>query len=292
DAGAVARLALPLLLIVIPLVCLQLRLLDRLPVSPAVFGETHLLDAGPASFAGSLWCLVVLGVTLLVPVGTLFAYSLPLRTYAAVWAESSDHLLNTLLTAGGGALFTLLLALAYGWGARGRRLAGLDLLLTLPYALPGSLIGVALIQLLNQPEPNPLGLVYGSLGALIWAYAALFFPFAYKMLQPAWGQLDRALLDEGALAGAGGWSQFRTVAWPVLRPYLAAAGALVALLASREMDATALIRVPDGDTIAFRVQDYLHFAPGPDVAALCVILVVLGAAIFTPLAAWAWRSLS
>jgi ABC-type Fe3+ transport system permease subunit len=65
----------------------------------------------------------------------------------------------------------------------------------------------------------------------------------------------------------------------------------VALLAAREMDATALLRVPDGDTIAFRINDYLHFAPGPNLAALCVLLVVLSAVLFTPLAAWIWRHL-
>jgi ABC-type Fe3+ transport system permease subunit len=66
-------------------------------------------------------------------------------------------------------------------------------------------------------------------------------------------------------------------------------GMLVALLAAREVDATGLLRIPGGDTIAFRIHDYLHFAPGPNVAALCVLLVALSAAIAGGLSAWALR---
>ena len=61
-------------------------------------------------------------------------------------------------------------------------------------ALPASLIGVAMIGLLNRPGPP--GWLYTSLGGLVWLYAALFFPFAYKTLQPAWGHVDGSLLDE------------------------------------------------------------------------------------------------
>ena len=49
------------------------------------------------------------------------------------------------------------------------------------------------------------------------------------------------------------------------------------------------INLKDGDTVAFRIQDYLHFAPGPNVAALCIILVVLSGAVLGLVGAWAWR---
>jgi ABC-type Fe3+ transport system permease subunit len=215
----------------------------------------------------------------------LAAYSLPLSTYAAVWAESEDHFLNTLVTAGTAAALAVVLALAYGWCLLRRRNRLLDLALTLPYALPASLLGVAMIQILNRP--GPLGLLYTSLGGLIWTYLVLFFPFANKGVQPAWERVDRDLLDEGAVLGAGPFTQFLHAGWPVARPYAAAAAAMVAVLAGREIDATALLRIPDGDTIGFRIYDYLHFAPGPKVAALSVLLVVLGAAAVAGLAWWA-----
>jgi iron(III) transport system permease protein len=219
--------------------------------------------------------------------GVLAAASLPLHTYVMVWEESADHLGNTLLTAGGGALLAVTLALLLGWSTRPRPPRALDVALTLPYALPASLLGVAMIQLLNRPGPPEW--LYTSLGGLVWAYAALFFPFAHKSVQTTWAHVDPALLDEGALLGAGAWTQFRTAVWPVARPRAVIGGMLVALLAAREVDATGLLRIPGGDTIAFRIHDYLHFAPGPNVAALCVLLVALSAVIAGGLSAWALR---
>jgi iron(III) transport system permease protein len=287
DAGVVVRLALPLPLLVVPLVALQRRWLARLPVGTAETAPADHLVAARWRWPALLFCLLVLGVTVALPLGMLAAYSLPLRTYGDVWRESQDHLVNTLLTAGGGALLAVVLAVGFGWAARGRRWSVLDTALTLPYALPASLIGVALIRLMNGSDL--LGELYDSLGSLVWAYAALFFPFAHKSLAPAWGRVSAELLDEGRVLGAGDWTLFRTAAWPVLRPYAVTGGGIVALMAAREIDATALIRPPDGDTLAFRIYDYLHFAPGPKVAALSISLVSLSFAIAVLLALWASR---
>jgi iron(III) transport system permease protein len=288
NAGQVARLALPLVAAILALVMLQLRCLERTPVEGSAEPVTHLLPGALPRWGGAAFCVGVLAFSFAVPFGVLIASSLPLSTYPEVWAESADHFGNTLVTAGGGALLAVAIALLYGWHARGRRLAGLDLALTLPYALPASLIGIAMIQLLNRPGLP--GWLYGSLGGLVWLYVALFYPFAHKALQPAWARVDPELLDEAAVAGAGGWTRFGVVAWPAVRGYAAAGGALVAVLSAREMDATALLRVPGGDTLAFRIQDYLHFAPGPNVSALCVLVVALSAAVVGSVAAWAWRA--
>lgn len=275
DPGRVARLALPLLALVVPLVALQVWLLGRTSLVPAHAQAPR--RYGQGGWLAALWCGLVLAVTSLLPLGVLAFYSMPAETYAGVWAESAGHFANTLLSAGGGALLALGVALAHGWLTRGRVPPLLDLAFTLTYALPGSLVGVAMIQILNRP--GPLGALYTSMGGLVWTYAALLYPFAYKSLQPVWGRLDPELLDEGAALGAGSWAQFRATAWPVARPYALTGAALVSLLAAREMDATALLRIPGGDTLAFRIHDYLHFAPTPKVAALCLLIVLLSGGV-------------
>lgn len=288
DAAVVARLAAPLLALVVPLVMLHYILLNRAFGIAESGGPSPLpLRSRGGALAGTGWCVCVLGVSAVIPLAALISYSLPLDTYPEVWAESADHFANTALTAGAGAILSTAAALWYGWSARGRRLHALDLALTLPYAIPASLIGVALIRMLNRPGPPEW--LYTSAGALVWLYAAYFYPFAHRSLQPAFGQVDADLVDEGTVLGANGWMQFRHAAWPVLRPYAAIGGGLVAVLAAREMDATALLRVPGGDTIAFRIHDYLHFAPVPKVAALCVVLVALSLAVAAALGRWALR---
>lgn len=273
DAGMVARLAVPLLALVVPAVWLQLRLLRRLPQASGAADDLPAVGSRAQGLWGATWCGLVLAASMLLPLAVLFAASLPLETYPAVWAESSEHFWNTLISAGGGAALTLALALLLGWLSRRKLPGALDFVFVLPYALPASLIGVAMIQILNQR--GPIGDLYNSVGSLVWTYAALFFPFAHKSLQPAWDRLDRELEEDSAVQGAGSWVLFRTTAWPVVRGNAWLAAGLVALLAAREVDATALLRVPGGDTLAFRIQDYLHFAPTPKVAALCIWVVTL-----------------
>jgi iron(III) transport system permease protein len=284
DPGVVARFAGPLLLVVVPLVLLQLRLLARTALGPSGGERVGLIPFRRGAGAASAGCWLVLAVTILLPLAVLAGYSLPLTTYPAVWAESEDHFLNTLLTGGCAAMLAVVLAVTYGWCTLRRRGGALDLALTLSYALPASLLGVAMIQIMNRP--GPLGTLYTSVGGLIWTYLALFFPFAHKSVQPAWERIDRELLDEGVVLGAGPVTQFLAVGWPVVRPYALAGGTIVGVLAAREIDATALLRIPDGDTIGFRIYDYLHFAPGPKVAALSVLLVLIGGAVVAGLAWW------
>lgn len=285
NIGQITRLALPLLLVVTPLVGLHLRLLARTPVGTGERAGQLRLGNAVTGGLGAAACLLVLLLTSGVPLVVLGRASLPLQTYAGVWAESADHFANTIITAGSGATLALLGALLYGWASQRRKLPALDFLLTLPYALPASLMGVAMIWLLNRP--GPAGRLYDSGGGLVWMYVALFFPFALRSLEPAWGLVDASLLDEGRMAGAEGWSLFRVTAWPTLRPFALVGWGLVAVLAARESDATALLRVPEFDTIAFRIQDYLHFAPTPKVAALCILVVILSALVGLALASWA-----
>jgi len=287
DPGVVARFAAPLLLLVVPLVLAQLRLLARAPLGPGRGERLHPITSrrGAPWLAAGCWLLV--GVTSLVPLGLLAGSSLPWATYAAVWAESEDHFLNTLVIGGFAAALAVAIALGLGWSTLGRRRTLLDLGLTLPYALPASLIGVAMIRILNRA--GPFDWLYTSLWGLVWTYVALFFPFAHKTIQPAWEHVDRELLDEGAVLGAGAWTQFCAAGWPVIRPFAIAAGTIVAILTAREIDASALLRVPNSDTIAFRIYDYLHFAPGPNVAALSVLLVLLSAVVVGVVAWWGSR---
>jgi iron(III) transport system permease protein len=275
----------PIVLLGLPLLWLQLRLLHHLETAPDTTG----VAADPARSwpLATAVMLLVPSLTLAVPLGTLIANSLPLQTYADVWAESADHLGNTLITSASAGLLVTGLALLFGWSARRRKLRLLDLALTLPYALPASLIGIALIQM-TQP-PSPLRELYSSTAGLLWAYIVLFYPFAHKLLQHAWSQLDESLDADARLHGAGAATRFRVIAWETVRPIAALSTALVALLASRELDATYLLRIPDGDTIAFRVHDYLHFAPGPKVSALCVLLTLLAAGAVL-LGGWIYRS--
>lgn len=282
DAGAVARFALPLLLVVIPLVWLQRAAIERTPLGVDCGGEPSLLRSRAAAWFSLAGVLIVLFFSLALPLGTLAAHSLPPSTYPAVWAESHDHFGNTLLSSLGAGLLATGAALIFGRRKPGD---GLDLALTLPYAVPASLLGIAMVQLLNRPGLP--GQLYESPGGLVWTYVVLFYPFAHRAVQLGWRQVDATLLEESMLLGAGDWSRFQHAVWPVIRPWAITGATLATVLAAREIDATSLVRFPGFDTVAFRIYDYLHFAPGPNLAALCVLVVAFSFLLTTLAALWA-----
>lgn len=268
-----ARLAVPLLLVVVPLVACHRRLLaTALPAAPAT--APRLL---PPPHWAAPFCALTLVFTAALPLAQLFAASFPLRTYLYVFRESGDHLINTAITAGSAACLATALALWQVWSGRGRTPALLEVPLSVGYAVPGSLVGVAMIQLLNRP--GPVGWLYTSMAGLAWTYVALFYAFALRSIASGLPAVDADLVDDARLCGASAWTQLRVAAWPALRSRVLLGGTLVALLASREVDATGLLRIPGGDTIAFRIHDYLHFSPTPQVAALCVLLTAGGATV-------------
>jgi iron(III) transport system permease protein len=287
DPGGTIVLAAPLLVVVLPLIGLLHWALGRAEPLPASRTALRDLPAGRGAWVLSMGCLAVLTATLFAPLAQLAVRSLPLRTYRAVWEESSGHLANTVSTVGAATGAILVLALAAGWGG-GRKMPGLlSAALTIPAAIPASLTAVAMIDMLNRD--GPLGLLYTTEWGLVWTYVVLFYPFAHHVLAPAWNRVDPAQLDEGRILGASGWAMFRDAVWPVVRGPALIGGIVVAVLAAREIDATALIRIPGGDTVAFRIYDYLHFEPGPNVAALSLLLFTLSAAAVSGLQWWAAR---
>jgi iron(III) transport system permease protein len=290
--GRAAAMALPLLALVVPLVLLQRRLLEATPLTGSGEDAPRPLPALPVGrwrkplFAAA-W--LVPAVTTGTPLAVLVAESLPIRTYAAVGVEASDPALLSLQTAATAALAATALALAVSvtldiCRALPPAVAGLlELIGILPYALPGALIGIALIALLNRP--GPLGELYASIWVLPVCYVAQFFPFALKSASPGVRRVEPALIEAARLDGASTWTATRAVIAPLARGHLVVAALLVFVLASRELDATALLRPPDGDTLGFRIYDLYHYGPSRQVAALAVLASV----VTTLLVVAGWR---
>jgi iron(III) transport system permease protein len=267
DFADAARMAVPLLLAALPLASLNLRMLAKVEFAPEEGAIPRRLPGGRWAAPVAAACAIAIGVGVVAPLGSLAAYSTRGAVYARVWQEAIDPLSNSGWLGGATIALTLGISLVIT-----RRPPAIDALVSLPYAFPGSLVAIAVIAMLNRP--GILGEIYGTSAPLLWAYVVLFFPFAHRAMAPGWRRVDRELMDEALLAGAGNWTRFRVVAWPAIAPYAAVGAALAFLLSAREMDATSLLRVPGIQTLAFKIQDYLHFYPVPNVAALCLILVL------------------
>jgi iron(III) transport system permease protein len=105
----------------------------------------------------------------------------------------------------------------------------------------------------------------------------------FQTVATACRRLDPALLEAAALDGASAASRLTRIALPMVRNALGLGAALVFLLSARELDATLLLHPPGADNLAMRIYDLFHYGPSRQVAALCVITVVLSGLAVAPL---------
>jgi iron(III) transport system permease protein len=140
------------------------------------------------------------------------------------------------------------------------------------YFLPGVLLGMGLIFLANRKW---LDWVYTSV-------AILFIALGLRYLAPAWygarlvrRTLDRDLADTGRLGGARGWQRWHLVDWPQVRPQLLALAYVLYLLCLWDVETINLIVPPDGETLALRIFNFLHYGHTGEVNALCLLLLLI-----------------
>ncbi len=113
---------------------------------------------------------------------------------------------------------------------------GRDLLSTvvdLPFAVPTLVAGVMLVALYGPNstvggwlQSHGIHIIFAPLGILL-ALLFVTLPLVVRSVQPVLLELDLAEEEAARVLGAGGWTTFRKVVFPALRPAITA-GALLA----------------------------------------------------------------
>ncbi|MBP2303589.1 ABC transporter permease [Azospirillum picis] len=214
----------------------------------------------------------------------LGAGTLTLAHYAEILAldQVGRAFANSVLLSGAAALLLGLLAipLAHATGRGAGRLArAVGVLVELPHAVPGVLLGIGCILLFLKPLPG-LGIgLYGTLWIILAAYLARFLPLALRPVQAACAALDPAMEEAARALGAGPARRLLTVVAPLVAPAAAAGGLLVFLTAFNELTVSILLWSQGHETLGVVVYALEEGGSSTLAAALGVvaILVVLAA---------------
>jgi iron(III) transport system permease protein len=174
--------------------------------------------------------------------------------------------------------------LGYARARTTRRVGRLaDIGLVVLFAVPGTLVGVGLIDVWNRP--GPLGVVYGTDGMLVLAYLARLLPVAVLALAAS-GRTVPVSHEEAAAVSGAGW--LRTM-WRIVIPQmgrgLVAAWVIAFVLAFGELGVSILVAPPGETTLPIRIYTIIANAPSSSVAVLALLqasiilgpLAVLGA---------------
>jgi ABC-type Fe3+ transport system permease subunit len=149
--------------------------------------------------------------------------------------------------------------------------------------IPGPLIGIATIRLLNQPPDSLLSFVaplYDSHVPTWLVQTIRALPLVTLILWAALASIPRSMLDAAVLDGAGWWRRLFRIALPQRWPAVAAAWLVGLAIAIGELAATVLVVPPGRSTaITVRIFQLLHYGVDDRVAAISLLLGGVAAAI-------------
>jgi iron(III) transport system permease protein len=280
DRAGAALLSLPLIIATLALIILEERLAGR---GGAQINRSWRPQV-PHALQG--WqipalciMLVISGAALLGPVSTLIYWSLNVVSASEL---ASRVPLDRLLHIGSGnitfvafvATLTTALAITPALLLRRGGIVGTILarISQAGYALPGVVVALSIVLVINQASPW----LAGGLIPLILAYIIRFLPQAVQSLDVAFEQIAPSLEEAGRSLGQTANNVIRQIVLPLAAPGLQASWALLFLSMLKELPATLLLRPAGFDTLAVRIwmpaSDGLYTA-----AAVPALILLIGA---------------
>lgn len=208
--------------------------------------------------AAGLWLLIALklGLPLLALIGEALtpALGVALTWQNLTFDKFAEVLLrqdvtvrafrNSLLFAGSAAVILALLSIAFAYGLE-RRMGKLrrvvEVVIELPYALPGVVLAIACILMFLKPLPLIGVSIYATPFIILFAYIARFLPLALKAPVAAMAQIEAHHEEAAKLDGVTLWQMLRFIVAPILAPAAAVSGLMVFLVAFNELTVSALL---------------------------------------------------
>jgi len=190
----------------------------------------------------------------------------------------SQEFFWSLLIGSVAAAAAVLIALPLAWSARcgGRQAAPAYITAAVCLALPGPLIGLALIKFFNQDNALLRNYLYDrTIAAPLTAQFVRVLPLAILILWHALASVPRDLLDLAASEGAGQFSQLTRIALPMRWSAIAIAWLVCLAEALGEVSASILVMPPGKNTLALRIFALIHYGVDDYVAGICLALVAL-----------------
>jgi iron(III) transport system permease protein len=153
----------------------------------------------------------------------------------------------------------------------------LGVLVWLPWAVPGVLLGVALLWLfLDVPA---LRVLYGTLAALVIALLIQGMPFSTQILRAAVGQIGPEL-EEAVLMSGGGWLvTYRRILMPLMAPTLMSVFILTFVTCIRDISTVVLLTSGSSQPLAVLMLAYATSGNTTAASVVGVVLSILGAGI-------------
>lgn len=247
-------------------------------------------------------CLSLVFITTIAPLIAILltslvrAYGLPpvpsnftldhYRNVFLLMPESQRAIRNSLLLAGGAATIIVFLGslIAYITVKTQMRFRFLlDFFSSMPYAVPGTVVALAMILAWIKPIPLLQISIYNTIWILLIAYIARYLTFGVQATAGSLAQIHSSLEEAALISGANWLQSFKDIAIPLITPGLFAGWFLVFMPCVRELTISVILWSVGNETIGVAVYNLQEQGSTPDSAALAMamLVVLIGANFLT-----------
>jgi ABC-type Fe3+ transport system, permease component len=191
--------------------------------------------------------------------------------------DAGGALVNSLLMSGVAALAALVWSFCVASLVAGRRNAWqriVSLLVLVPWALPGTVVAVAIAEAYGKENPlTGTFILVGTFWILPVIYFLRFMPLVVRAVQASMEQMDPALEEAASGLGAHWWERFRRVRLPLIWPGALAGTMLAFVIALGEYVASVLVFVPRNRPISIAIAAAMRDFNLGTAAAYGVVLI-------------------
>jgi len=159
--------------------------------------------------------------------------------------------------------------------------SSVDILIMLPWALPGTVVAMNLIVAFNRPSIlTGYQVLVGTFWILPLAYFIRNIPLVFRATYAALQQLDDSLEESARNLGASRFYAFRKVVMPLVMPGILAGALLAFVTALGEFVASILLYIPANKPISIEIYSQLdRLANFGTASAYSVLLIILISAV-------------
>jgi len=193
--------------------------------------------------------------------------------YLFQFAPFSGAMKNSIILAFLSGSVAMLLTSLIAWIVYKSHLPGawaLDFLAFLPVAVPGIVLGMALI-LLYVAFPLP---IYGTIWLLLIAYVTKYLPYGMRAASGSIIQVHRELEEAAAASGASWWQTFKRVTLPLLRPGFVAGWIYIFIVSFREFSTSILLATGESRVLSILLFTMFEQGQVTVVAAIGVVMIL------------------
>ena len=220
----------------------------------------HLLFAAQLGFTLLVAAFLIVPAALSMMAGVTVSYfrgirsGLTLDWVFQVWELYADTIARSFMLALATLAVTLVIGVpaAYALHVRGGRLArAIEEIITLPLAIPGLAIALALLATYGGFSGFRRSWLFILVGHVIFT-----LPFMVRSVIAVFAAIDVRTLDEGAASlGAAPWRRFRDVIVPNAKPGILAGSLMVVTLSLGEFNLTWMLSTPLTKTLPVGLAD-------------------------------------